>query len=345
LLFEVLLISAALADRIDLVREEREQERHEKIQLIEQQKTWLEENVKLRTQELTHKTIEVERQNEELKQQHEELSVTHELLEKQQQLVEKKNKDIENINQSLELKVQQRTLELEETVKRLIKHNHDLQQFSYIVSHNLRAPVVRILGLLDLMKMEGGNEQEKELIYQYLKESALGLDQIIHDLSDIIAIRKGLETMVEPIDIASILRHNQRDLDEEIKRASAVITTSINVAEFVSVKSYIQSILYNLLSNAIKYRSHERKLIIHINAFEDNGNVVFEVKDNGMGIDLPEVRLNEIFNLYKRLHVHIPGKGLGLYLVKTQVEALNGKIEVRTIVGEGTIFKVTIPKN
>ncbi len=345
LLFEVLLISAALADRINLVRVERELERNEKIQLIEQQKSWLEENVKLRTQELMDKNYEIEAQNEELKQQHEELSTTHEMLERQRQVVENKNKDIENINQSLEQKVHQRTMELEETVKRLIKHNHDLQQFSYIVSHNLRAPLVRILGLLDLMKMEGVDEEEQEQIYLYLKESALGLDQIIHDLSDIIAIRKGLETMVDEIDIASILRHSQRDLDDEIRKAKVIITTSINVGDFVSVKSYIQSILYNLLSNAIKYRSQERRLTVHIHAYEEIGNVVFEVIDNGMGIDLSETRLNEIFNLYKRLHQHIPGKGLGLYLVKTQVEALNGKIEVKTTLGEGTTFKVSIPKN
>jgi signal transduction histidine kinase len=235
-------------------------------------------------------------------------------------------------------------MELEETVKRLIKHNHDLQQFSYIVSHNLRAPAVRIMGLLDLLKMEN-SEEEKALVYQYLKESALGLDQIIHDLSHIIAIRKGLETMVEPIDIQHIIRHNLRDLEDEIEKANAEIRSSVIVSEFVSVKSYIQSILYNLLSNAIKYRSHDRKLIIQINVYEENGKVIFNVKDNGMGIGLPESRLNEIFNLYKRLHAHIPGKGLGLYLVKTQVEALNGKIEVKTTLGEGTVFIVSIPKN
>src|SRR5438045_7597445 len=99
-----MLISAALADRINLVRVEHERDRNEKIQLIEQQRSWLEENVKLRTLELTHKTKEVETQNEELKQQHEELSATHEMLAKQQHLVE-------NINQSLELKVHQRTVE------------------------------------------------------------------------------------------------------------------------------------------------------------------------------------------------------------------------------------------
>ncbi|MBI3482469.1 MAG: hypothetical protein HY015_05765, partial [Bacteroidetes bacterium] len=343
-LFEVLLISAALADRINLVRLESERERHEKILLIERQKTWLEENVKLRTRELTLKNKEIETQNEELKQQHEELSATHELLEQQQQLVEKKNTDIENINQNLELKVQERTLELEETVKRLIKQNHDLQQFSYIVSHNMRSPVVRILGLLDLMKMENA-DADRELIYQYLKESALGLDQIIHDLSHIIAIRKGLETIVEEIDILRILRHNQTDLTDEIEKAGAEIITAVKVDKFTSVKGYVQSILYNLLSNAIKYRSSERKLLINISVFEENGNVLFEVKDNGMGIDLPEVRLHEVFNLYKRLHAHIQGKGLGLYLVKTQVEALKGKIEVRTVNGEGTTFRVSIPKN
>jgi signal transduction histidine kinase len=344
-LFEVLLISSALADRINFLRLNHDRERHGRIRLMKQQNVWLEENVKLRTKELFDKSLEIESQNEELKQQHEELSATHEVVEKQKALVEEQNRKIEDINHALEQKVQERTLQLEETVKSLIRQNHDLEQFSYIVSHNMRAPVARIMGLLNLLEFDSSDDEERKDILAFLKDSAYGVDQIIHDLSQIIAIRKGLDTVMEKVNIEHILRHNQSDLTDEIAKASAQIVQKVEVTEFISVKGYIQSILYNLLSNAIKYRDPERKSIIVISAYEKEGNVVFEVTDNGLGIDLPPDRLNEIFHLYKRLHTHVQGKGLGLYLVKSQVEGLHGTIDVRTARGKGTTFIVTIPKN
>lgn len=344
-LFEVLLISSALADRINLLRLNHERERHERIRLVEQQNTWLEENVKARTQELFNKSLEIESQNEELKQQHEELSATHEVLENQKALVEEQNRRIEDINYALEKMVQERTVQLEDTVKSLIRQNHDLEQFSYIVSHNMRAPVARIMGLLNLLELESSDPDERKDILSFLKDSANGVDQIIHDLSQIIAIRKGLDTVMEKIDIEHVLRHNQSDLTDEIEKASAHIIQKVEVKEFVSVKGYVQSILYNLLSNAIKYRDPERKSIITISVYERDERVVFEVADNGLGIDLPQDRLNEIFHLYKRLHTHVQGKGLGLYLVKSQVEGLHGTIEVRTSLGRGTTFIISIPKN
>ncbi len=343
-LVEVLLITAALADRINLFRVNHEKERQEKIRLIEQQNTWLEENVRARTYELVSKNTEIELQNEELKQQHEELSTTHELMERQKKLVEEQKEKIENINVQLEQKVQERTVQLEETVKNLIRQNHDLEQFSYIVSHNMRAPVARIMGLLNLLEIDQRTDGEQKLFLDHLKESAQGVDQIIHDLSQIIAIRKGLDTILERVDVRHVVKHIISDLTDEIKRAQANIHTNLQVEEMVSVKSYIQSILYNLISNALKYRNPERPSEIRLSIARDRDQVRIEVSDNGLGIDLPQERLGEIFNLYKRLHTHVPGKGLGLYLVKTQVEGLQGQIFVHTKLGEGTTFHVTLPE-
>lgn len=344
-LFEVLLISFALADRINLIRIDREGERQERLTLIERQKTWLEENVKLRTIELLQKNKEIEVQNEELRQQHEELTSTHELLEKQKLLVEEKNKDIGIINQSLENKVKQRTFELEETVKNLISQNNDLEQFSYIVSHNMRAPVARILGLINLLDTSVGEGEERAQLMEYLKESTIGLDEIIHDLSQIIDLRRGSEMIMERVDLEKVIQHNLSDLSDEIRKSKGELVLSIRVKELNTVKGYIQSILYNLISNAVKYRDPERQLILKISTSEDAGNVIIEVEDNGLGVNMPEDRMHEIFHLYKRTHTHVQGKGLGLYLVKTQVEALHGLIDVTSTHGKGTHFRITIPKS
>jgi two-component system, sensor histidine kinase LadS len=342
-LFEVLLISFALADRINVIRKSHEQERQQRLSLIEQQKSWLEENVKLRTIELVQKNKEIEVQNEELRQQHEELTTTHELLERQKELVEERNRDIGLINQTLEEKVRQRTLELEETVRNLVNQNNDLEQFSYIVSHNMRAPVARILGLINLLTIDDEPEERAQLI-EYLKEATVGLDEIIHDLSQIIDLRRGSEMILERIDLEKIVQHNLSDLTEELKKAKAQVNLSIQAKETVAVKGYMQSILYNLISNAIKYRDTERQLVLNISTRETRDSVVVEVQDNGLGVSLPAERLHEIFHLYKRAHTHVQGKGLGLYLVKTQVEALGGEIEVKSASGEGSTFRVSLPK-
>jgi signal transduction histidine kinase len=110
----------------------------------------------------------------------------------------------------------------------------------------------------------------------------------------------------------------------------------------VCVRSYVQSILYNLVSNAIKYRSPDRPLQIDVHTFPEGGFICLEVKDNGLGIDL-EKNQQKMFGMYKRFHKQIPGKGLGLHLVKTQIEAVGGSIAVESEKGKGTTFKVLFP--
>jgi hypothetical protein len=109
-----------------------------------------------------------------------------------------------------------------------------------------------------------------------------------------------------------------------------------------SVRGLIQSIMYNLFSNAIKYRSPDRKLVVRARTWHEENKTIFEIQDNGLGIDLLEQN-GKLFKLYKRFHTHVPGKGLGLYLVKTQTELLGGTIEVDSTLNEGTRFRLVIP--
>jgi anti-sigma regulatory factor (Ser/Thr protein kinase) len=104
----------------------------------------------------------------------------------------------------------------------------------------------------------------------------------------------------------------------------------------------IQSILYNLLSNAIKYRSPERGLEITVTTHHKGNETILKVRDNGLGIDLASHQRN-VFKLYRRFHTHVTGKGLGLYLVKTQMDALGGTIEVQSELNVGTTFITTFP--
>jgi hypothetical protein len=105
----------------------------------------------------------------------------------------------------------------------------------------------------------------------------------------------------------------------------------------------LRSILYNLISNGIKYRSPERKPVIHITSSSNDQWVKIVVEDNGLGIDM-EAFGSKLFGLYKRFHTHTEGRGLGLFLVKLQVEALEGTIEVESTLHKGTTFTICFPK-
>jgi Signal transduction histidine kinase len=170
------------------------------------------------------------------------------------------------------------------------------------------------------------------------------LDTVIKDLTQIINVRNDLSKIKEPIDLIQVIEAEKFLLKDEIEKAGAEIHLSIrNANTLYCIKSYVQSILHNLLSNAIKYRSNKRKLIIYICAEQLSDFICLSVQDNGLGIDLSNTDLYKIFGLYQRMHDHVEGKGLGLYLVKTQVESFGGKIEVESELDVGTTFKVYLP--
>ncbi|HCZ34797.1 MAG TPA: two-component sensor histidine kinase, partial [Cytophagales bacterium] len=111
-----------------------------------------------------------------------------------------------------------------------------------------------------------------------------------------------------------------------------------------TIPTYIESILYNLIANAIKFRSPNRKPVVTIKTFSSENQIAIHVSDNGLGIDLSLVR-DKLYGLYQRFHTHVEGRGLGLYLVKAQVDALSGSIEIESSPDKGTTFRIRFPRN
>jgi signal transduction histidine kinase len=134
----------------------------------------------------------------------------------------------------------------------------------------------------------------------------------------------------------------KRVLNDKIKESDCTIISDFSVQTYYAIPAYIDSIFYNLISNAIKYRSLERNPEISITTLIENDSLVLLVKDNGLGMDTKKLK-DKIFTLYQRFHHHVEGKGIGLFLVKTQVEALNGTIEISSKVNEGTTFTIRLP--
>ena len=246
---------------------------------------------------------------------------------------------------SLRLKAEEQEKQLN---AELIQQNEQLQQFGFITSHNMRGPVATIIGLINLLSEQLGDTQDagaRELL-KHLETTVAKLDQVIIDMNVILEHKTQISTVKEEITLEDILMTVESGLAPYIKKSKAIIRTDFEVERMYSVRTYIHSILYNLMSNAIKFRDVNRPLRIGISSSLEEHQakqmVCLSFTDNGMGIDLKANR-DRIFGLYKRFHHHVEGKGLGLHLVKTQVEALGGDIVVESEVGKGTTFNVFLP--
>jgi len=284
---------------------------------------------------------DIETQNEEIQAQHEELMQSQESLTLANQEIERRKKELEEKNTFLEASLDEKNKDLLQTNQQLVIHNSELEQFSYTVSHNLRGPVASLLGLINIYRLSA-TQQERDKILNLVEQAAQSLETIIRDLNKIIDIRHDKFTTFEEVTFETEVTLIKQSLESFLKENDVTIETKFECEKIVSTKAYINSILYNLISNAIQYRSPNRKPRIKLFTSNHTERVTIVVSDNGLGMDLTRFG-NDVFRLYKRFHTHVQGKGLGLYLVKQQVEKLNGRIQVESTPDEGTTFKISLP--
>lgn len=233
--------------------------------------------------------------------------------------------------------------EKEKLIAELIEHNTDLKQFSYIASHNLRAPLTNLLSISDLVERETLTEDNLEL-FDGLTASTNQLNETLNDLIEVLFIKENKSLEINTVSISECLEVAKKSLNVLIQECGATINTDFSETETIHFsQSYMESIFLNLLSNAIKYRSYERDLVVDVQTKVKDGNVMLTFTDNGIGMDIEKVR-EKIFNLYQRFHDRPDSKGLGLYLVKTQVEACGGTISVDSKENVGTTFTITLKK-
>ena len=310
----------------------------DKNKILSEQNQMLERKVAERTQEILTQNHEISSQNEELKMHQETLSFQNKQLHDAQKIIKEQSEKIQSLNDHLKIEVDNRTQELQKTNQELIEHNNQLEQFAFIAAHNLRAPLVRVLGLANLIQM-GESEEDKRTALEKLISSTHDMDQVVKDLNAILNIKRHTGNFAE-VDLNESLTRTKRILEKEIEDTGTRIMHNFSEADKVyAIAPYVESILYNLISNAIKYRDPDRTPYVAIKTTHEKEFVCLAVMDNGLGIDLGKYKQN-IFSLYKRFHLHVEGKGLGLYLVKTQIEALGGRVDVRSEPNEGTTFHV-----
>ncbi|MCH7413132.1 PAS domain S-box protein [Belliella sp. R4-6] len=225
-------------------------------------------------------------------------------------------------------------------IKDLKSQNEELQRFAYIISHNLRAPIVNITSLLELYNNQDSSDPDNKEIIENLRVATTILNNTLQDLIDVVAIKKNKLPKIELVSFDHIINNIERSLSKQIDDAGAEIIKDFTKASCINyIYSHLENFLTNLTTNAIKYRHPDRDLKISISTFTQDEFTVIEFKDNGIGIDLKRYR-DRLFGLYQRFHSHVEGKGLGLYLVREQIRAHDGSLQVESEVGIGTTFSI-----
>lgn len=271
------------------------------------------------------------------------VSVFVELYRKNHQLIVQEKKLIQ-INNELEDRVRKRTeelykknQELEQKNDELVKVNNDLDNFIYTASHDLKAPIANIEGLLTALFTEYNLDDEN-----FLKIKELSLYSInkfkntILDLTKVSNIQKDTQDEPETVKFKELLDEVKNNIKNSIDQNKAELIEELEVPEIQFSKKNMRSIIYNLVSNAVKYCSPERLPVINISTKKVNDEIILSVADNGLGMN-PAYQ-HKLFGMFKRLHDHVEGSGIGLYIVKRIIENNGGRIEVNTKLDEGTTF-------
>lgn len=228
-------------------------------------------------------------------------------------------------------------------VESLRRRNKELEEFSFIISHHLRSPLANILGISELIVANESQNSELNSLSTALSVSALKMDQVIDDLNHILYIRKSELSNKVYINLQNIFDDVWSRLSREMSFDNVTVEVDFEEANTIfSVNSYITTIFENIITNSIQFKSPNIPCIIKIKSYKTPQYYLINFVDNGLGIDLK--RHSEIFGLYKKYqNPDKKSKGMGLYLVKSQIEALGGHISVESQPGEGATFTVKLP--
>lgn len=241
--------------------------------------------------------------------------------------------ELKKANFLLEKKVADRTSSLEKT-------NQELDRFVYSVSHDIKAPLASVLGLVNLIRISKGDEIETNL--KLMERSINKLNGFVQDILEY-SRNSRLTVKKDPINIKQQVESAREDLKHMELAEDVELITSYNIPTPVfSDESRLQSVLKNLLSNAVKYHNPDKeKSWVKVDVSADSKRIYIQISDNGNGIG--EKSLPHVFDMFYRASEKSSGSGLGLYIVKETVQKMGGSIHVTSIENEGTTFDLTLP--
>lgn len=328
---EILFVFISVMDKINFLEKEKEESKRNVIQILEEQSEYiklenenLESKIKIRTQLLEEKNNEIEAKNK---------------------LINEQNAQLSENNINLEEQVKERTLHLSLANIELENKNDFLEQFTYITAHNLRAPIASILGLINISEIDKSPESLIEINKKILT-STIKLNTLVKDLSIFLSnaqnsvIQYSNIDFIESIDNIIKLIH----IDIEHSNAKIDIINNSNVNSLNTINTYFSSIFYNLIQNSIKYRNPKIDLKISIIITFYNNEIIFKISDNGMGLKYE--KMEDLFEFKNsKINPTLSNLGLGLFIVKKQIDALKGRISVESNPLVGSTFTIYLPQH
>ncbi len=242
-----------------------------------------------------------------------------------------------------EEKIIEQNIKLHAITEDLKRKNEQLEEFTQIVSHNLRSPVGNILTLLNFL--EGAESEEEKAEYlKLLKESGATTLNTLHELNEVLKIKQNKNIEKQTLAFETVFHHVKAMLSARIAETGADIVADFSdVPDIEYPRIYLESVMLNLLSNALKYIYPGRAPVIRIKTFNEKENIVLQITDNGLGINLDRYG-HQIFKLRKTFHRHPESRGIGLFMIKNQIEAMGGDISISSQENVGATFTINFNK-
>lgn len=258
----------------------------------------------------------------------------------------RQQEDIKAANTQLEQKVQQRTAELEKVNTRLKAEMAEKEDFLRAVSHDLNAPLRNISGMASMLMIKYQATLEKDAV-QRLERIQKNVEiecELINEILELSRIKTRREKL-EPVDLQQLVKQVADQFENDLETRGITLNINSPLPVMTAERSRMRQVFQNLIDNAIKYMRQEGPKTIDIDASGTDDELIFTVRDTGMGIateDLPFM-----FHVFRRAknaqNARIPGKGVGLASVKSIIENYNGRLWVESKQGEGTTFFIALP--
>ncbi|TGE14711.1 PAS domain-containing sensor histidine kinase [Hymenobacter elongatus] len=236
--------------------------------------------------------------------------------------------------------------ELTTANQQLTRTNVDLDTFIYTASHDLKAPITNIEGLLHTLQHELPPQSpagEIAYILDLMQDSVNRFTRTIEHLTDVSKLQREHDQPAVAVALAPLIEDVRLDLAPLLHQTGGRLLVDVRPTPTITfAEKNLRSVVYNLLSNALKYHHPDRPPQVKVRSRAEATYSVLEVQDNGLGIDL--TREQPLFQLFQRYHTHVEGTGVGLFMVKRMVENGGGRIEVVSKLGQGTTFSVYFPR-
>jgi signal transduction histidine kinase len=292
--------------------------------------------------ELRDKNTQLENQFDELSAQSEQLNSQNQQLTDAQELIELMNGELYSYNKHLADKVNERTKELAHSNKLLINHNENLEQYTFTISHQLKAPIVRLIGLTNLLKLVP--PAEAPVIAESVHNSAKELDGIFKDLVHSLNLKKdAAEIKKEKVKVEELIDEVWNQQKGKANFSLAKFTCTINDTPTLTTdRKHLSDALTYLLDNALKFSHADVPANIAVNVREENEKIEISVKDSGTGFNISEIE-SKLFKPFQRFNQTYTGRGMGLYLTKQHVSILGGDINIASVPNLGTEVRIQLP--